>query len=524
MGGHAVPAEPGSPVPAAPTAPRPLHVHFLGICGYAVSGAALLAQQLGHVVTGSDEQAYPPVSDIVTEAGIRWENSHDPANLDRWGVPDLVVVGNQVRPHNEEWLEARRRGLPISSEIEFYVSLTEGRLRLSVCGTHGKTTTSALLIHMLARCGMDPGFRLGSTSLDLGGSARLGTGPFVFEGDEYTTAPWDPRPKFLHTRPAAACVTRLEWDHPDVYPSPEAYRAPFVQLAQAMPPEGLLMLCADDPDALALGVHARCRVAVYGEGEEADWRVTRLGDDGAVQRFRVDCRELSVPEVSLTFPGRHNALNATAALALATFAGARIDGCVQACADFRGPARRFEILGTAGGITVVDDYAHHPTEAWAAINAARARYGRARIIAVHTPHTYSRTLTLLEDYRKSFVEADVVVLGPIEAARERHLPATVSSADVAERITGRELHLVADSAEGVDLVLRLARPGDVVVVLSLGGFDKIARRIHAALVEREGDAATGRSRVDADAGTEPAGHGAPEESPAGDPHPGDAHG
>ena len=487
-------AEPGAeatPPASAGSGPRPQHVHFLGICGYAVSGAALLAQQLGHTVTGSDEHAYPPVSDIVTAAGIPWENRHDPANLDRWGLPDLVVVGNQVRPLNDEWLEAKRRGLPLSSEVEFFVSLTEGRLRLSVCGTHGKTTTSALLIHMLDRCGMDPGFRLGSTSLDVGGSARLGTGPFVFEGDEYTTAPWDRRPKFLHMRPVAACVTRLEWDHPDVYPSPEAYRTPFVELASAMPRDGLLVLCGDDPDALSLREQAACPVTVYGEGEGAGWRVTRLGDDGAVQRFRIDGPELEIPEVALTFPGRHNALNATAALALAGFAGAPIPECVAACADFRGPARRFEILGTAGGVTVVDDYAHHPTEAWAAINAARARYGQARIIAVHTPHTYSRTLTLLEDYRRSFEEADVVVLGPIEAARERGQAATVASADVAARVTGREVHLVGGSGEGVELLLRLAEPGDVIVVLSLGGFDKIARRVHAALLERAAEAPRG---------------------------------
>lgn len=485
------PPLPGSPG-GAPCAPRPRHVHFMGICGYAVSGAAILAKQMGDLVTGSDEQAYPPVSDIVTAAGIPWENRHDPRNLDRWGVPDLVVVGNQVRPLNEEWLEAKRRGLPLTSEVEFFVSLTGSRLRLSVCGTHGKTTTSALLIHMLARCGMDPGFRLGSTSLDVGGSARLGTGPFVFEGDEYTTAPWDPRPKFLHTRPRAACVTRLEWDHPDVYPSPEAYRKPFVQLAEKMPADGLLVLCGDDPDALALRAHAACPVAVYGEGEGSSWRVTRQDDDGSVQRFRVDCGELAVrPVVALTFPGRHNALNATAALALATFAGAPIEECVAACADFRGPARRFEILGAPGGIAVVDDYAHHPTEVWAAINAARARYGSARIIAVHTPHTYSRTLTLLEDYRRSFEEADVVVLGPIEAARERGQAATVSSADVAARIAGREVHLVGGSDQGVELVLGLARPGDVVLVLSLGGFDKIAHRIHGALAERAGEAERG---------------------------------
>ncbi len=481
------PDAPRTPTPPAASTGRPRHVHFLGICGYAVSGAALLAQQLGDLVTGSDEHAYPPVSDIVTAAGIPWENRHDPANLDRWGVPDLVVVGNQVRPLNEEWLEARRRGLPITSEVEFYVSLTGERLRLSVCGTHGKTTTAALLIHMLDRCGMDPGFRLGSTSLDLGGSARLGSGPFVFEGDEYTTAPWDPRPKFLHMRPAASCVTRLEWDHPDVYPSPEAYREPFVQLAETMPEDGLLVLCGDDPQALGLRGRATCRVIVYGEGGDADWRVTRLHDDGAVQRFRIDGPQLSVPEVALTFPGRHNALNATAALALAGFAGAPVAGCVAACASFRGPARRFEILGTVAGVTVVDDYAHHPTEVWAAINAARARYGDARIIAVHTPHTYSRTRTLLEDYRRSFEEADVVVLGPVEAARERLQPATVSSADVAARVTGREVHLVDGSAEALDLIRKFARPGDVVLILSLEGFDKIAGRVHAALGERSAE-------------------------------------
>ena len=461
------------------------HVHFLGICGYAVSGAAMLAQQLGDTVTGSDEQAYPPVSDIVTEAGIPWVDFHDPATLDRWGEPDLVVVGNQVRPHNPEWLEAQRRGLPLMSEIAFFVSLTEDRLRISVCGTHGKTTTSALLTRMLDAAGLDPGFRLGSTSLDFGVSARLGSGPFVFEGDEYTTSPWDARPKFLHTRPMAACVTRLELDHPDVYPTLEAYRAPFITLVETMPPDGLLVLCGDDPEALGLRRHASCPVIVYGVSAAADWRVSGIDDDGTVQHFRVDA-DVEVPEVALTFPGRHNALNATAALALARFAGASIEDAVAACTAFRGPARRFEILESVGGITVIDDYAHHPTEVWAAINAARARYGRARIIAVHTPHTYSRTLTLLEDYRHSFEDADVVVLGPIEAARERHLPVTVTSADVAARVTGRDVLLVDSSEEGVALLAAMARPGDVVLVLSLGGFDKIARRVHQALQELHG--------------------------------------
>ena len=458
------------------------HVHFLGICGYATSGAAMLALESGDTVTGSDDFAYPPTTDMITAAGIRWENHSDPENLTRWGLPDLVVVGNQTRASNTELGAARERGLPVISEIEFYTSLTEGRMRLTVCGTHGKTTTSALLVHMLNRAGMDPGFRLGSTSLDVGGSARLGSGPFVFEGDEYTTAPWDPRPKFLHTRPHAACVTRLELDHPDVYPTLEAYRAPFIKLAESMPEDGLLALFGDEPECAALRVPANCRVVTYGASVDCNWRVTRSRDDGRLQRFAIERHDGATLDVSLTFPGEHNAFNACSALLLASFAGAPLDVAISACVDFRGPARRFEVLGDAGGVTVIDDYAHHPTEVAAAIAAARRRYGERRIVAIHTPHTYSRTLTLLEEYRASFKLADTVVLGPVEAARERGQPATVSSHDVAARVEPtRDVHVVASSDEAIALLTELARRDDVMLVLSLGGFDKLAPRLHDAL-------------------------------------------
>ena len=460
---------------------RARHVHFLGICGYAVSGAALLAQERGWRVTGSDDFAYPPTTYILTAAGVEWVDGSDPANLDRWGLPDLVIVGNQTRPHNPEWLAARDRGLPVSSEIEFYVDLVGDRLRLSVCGTHGKTTTSTLLAHMLSIAGMDPGFRLGSTSLDHGASARLGSGPFVFEGDEYTTAPWDRRPKFLHTRPQAACVTRLELDHPDIYASLDEYRAPFIELAKTMPADGLLVLCADDPEALALRDHAVCGVVTYGTAADADRRVTVRGSDAQLQHFSIS-RDGAPTEVALTFPGVHNALNATAALILAERAGADEAAALDACRSFRGPSRRFEVLGDVDGVIVVDDYAHHPTEVEATIDAARQRWPEHRLIAVHTPHTYSRTLTLLEDYRRSFNGADVVVLGPIEAARERGQPATVSSEDVAARAgPTRDVHVVDSAESGIALLQSMARDGDVILILSLGGFDKIAQRLHRAL-------------------------------------------
>jgi UDP-N-acetylmuramate--L-alanine ligase len=456
------------------------HVHFLGICGYAVSGAALLAREQGWRVSGSDDAAYPPTTDILTAAGVDWVDGSDPANLDRWGTPDLVVVGNQTRPGNPEWLAARDRGLPTSSEIEFYTRLAGDRLRIAVCGTHGKTTTSSLLAHMLATSGLDPGFRLGATSLDLGRSARLGSGPFVFEGDEYTTAPWDSRPKFLHIAPHSACVTRLELDHPDVYPTIDAYRAPFVELAGSMPPDGLLVLCADDAECLALREVASCRVVTYGTDPSVDLQVGPAEDDGFHQRFAVTTALDSI-DVELTLPGVHNALNATAALALAGEAGASLTACVAACATFRGPARRFEIAGEVVGVTVVDDYAHHPTEVSSALAAARARYRRRRVIAIHTPHTYSRTLTLLDEYATSFADADVVILGPIEAARERGQKATISSEDVAARVGSGAVSVVESSQAAIDRVLGIARPGDVVVVLSLGGFDKIAQRLVAAL-------------------------------------------
>ena len=471
------------------------HVHFLGICGYAVSGAALLAKERGYLVTGSDEDAYPPVTDTLDRAGIRWVNHHGAENLDMAGSPDLVVVAAGVREGNPEWLEAVRRGLRVVSEAEFYEEMTRDRVRLTVTGTHGKTTTASLLAWMLERAGMSPGFRVGVTSRDFDATARLGDGRvFVFEGDEYTTAPWDPRPKFLHTHPFAACVTRLELDHPDVYPTFEEYRAPFVELVREMPADGLLALCADDPECLALAQHARCRVVTYGFGENADWRAEsrphismRVHGQPSRQHFAITRRDggPAVPPVALTVPGRHNVLNAAAALILAESVGADLAECARACADFKGAARRFEILGEVGLITVVDDYAHHPTEVAATIRAARER--APRIVAVYVPHTYSRTLTLLDDYAEAFTGADMLVLGPIEAARERHLAHTVSSEDVAGRVRNvPDVRVVATPEEAIEIVAATARDGDLVLCMSVRGFDDVARRILDALRERHG--------------------------------------
>ncbi|MFN2582552.1 MAG: glutamate ligase domain-containing protein, partial [Candidatus Dormibacteria bacterium] len=237
-----------------------------------------------------------------------------------------------------------------------------------------------------------------------------------------------------------------------------------------------------DAEALALRAHAPCRVVTYGFSDDADWHISHSADDGRRQRFGIERDGAAAASVRLTFPGKHNAANATAALILAVEAGAAEDVAIKACADFRGPARRFEVLGDAAGVTVVDDYAHHPTEVAAALAAARQRFGSRRLLAVHTPHTYSRTRTLLESYRDSFSDADVAVIGPIEEARERGQPRSVSSEEVAARVAPtHDVHVVASSDEAIAVLARLARDGDVIVVLSLGGFDKLAPRLLGAL-------------------------------------------
>jgi len=327
---------------------------------------------------------------------------------------------------------------------------------------------------------------LGTTSRDFGVTARLGEGrPFVFEGDEYTTAPWDARPKFLHTHPFAACVTRLELDHPDVYPTFAAYRAPFVELARSMPADGVLALCADDPECVALRPYASCRVVTYGAADDADWHVTPV----ASQRFSITRRDgVAMREVQLSLPGWHNALNATAALILADAVGAQLEACVAACATFKGASRRFEILGSASGVTVVDDYAHHPTEVAATVSAGRQRFPDGRLLVVYVPHTYSRTLTLLDDYATAFAGAHLLLLGPIEPARERHLAHTVSSGDIANLVQGvDDVRVVQASDEALAILLADARDGDAVLCLSVRGFDNIAARTLSALEQRGGD-------------------------------------
>lgn len=461
-----------------------MRIHFLGICGYAVSGLALTARDLGHEVTGSDEDAYPPTTDILTRAGIPWVNGHTVENLTRWGRPDLVVQGNQVRAGNPEAEGARAMGLPVVSEAEFWGTLTRDRMRIVVCGSHGKTTTAGLIAWILSFAGRDPGFRLGMTVSELGTSAAAwGSGrEFVFEGDEYTSAVFDLRPKFLHFAPNVAVLTNVDWDHPDVFPDPQAYEAAFAQLIDSLDPRQRLIACWDDATVRRLAARSRAPVETYGVKGDAEWQARDIAVDGSGTRFVAWHEGRQIATLFTRLSGEHNAANALAALAVAMWLEVPLPAAVEAIARFRGAGRRSEIRGQVQGVTVIDDYAHHPTEVRATLLAVRARFPSGRILACFVPHTLSRTLSLLNSYGDAFPGCALVLIGPIEAARERHLAHTVSARDVADRVQGvGEVATVGTAEEAAERLAAAARPGDTIVCMSVRGFDDVVGQTLKAL-------------------------------------------
>lgn len=471
----------------------PAHLHLLGICGYAVSGLALACQALGYTVTGSDEDAYPPTTEVLARAGIRFAPEHRPENLQLWGLPDLVVLGNQVQSGNPELEAALTRGLPVISEAEAQGRLAAHRPRAVICGTHGKTTTATLCAHMLAASGRDPGFRLGSTSRNFGVSVRLGDllggSPFVFEGDEYATSALDRRAKFLHWKPRVAAVLNLELDHPDLYPDLEAYTTPYLELVAGLPSDGRLLVGGVDPALRQLARAAPCPVVTVG-GDRADWRLAGSRPTGtSAQLLSIQGPDGLALQMTMPLPGAHNAGNALMALAVANELGADPGAAAAAGAGFLGPARRFEVLGRAGGAMVVDDYAHHPTKLRATIRAARELVGPgSQLVVVHVPHTFSRTRALLPDYRGAFAGADLLVLGPIEPARERHLQGTIASEDVAAVVEGPEVVMVGSAQAAVEVVRRRVTEPALVLCCSVRGFDGVAGRILEALSAELGSA------------------------------------
>lgn len=476
--------EPAGP----PLTQRPLHLHLIAIGGTGMAPLACLLQAEGHRVTGSDGPLYPPMSNLLEQAGIVPWTGFDPAHLTP--SPDFVVVGNAVRRDNPEAVEAERLGLErLSMPAALARFFLADRAPLVVAGTHGKTTTTAMAAWVYTACGRDPGFLVGGVPIDLGASFHRGTGRrFVIEGDEYNAAYFDRGAKFLHYRPESVVLTSLEHDHADLYPDFASLRRAFARLVALIPPSGRLLACGDSPAVRELAGEARCRVTLYGLDSGNDVTLEAPPGFGARGLELVVCdREVGTCAVTIPIWGRHNATNALGVWTAARADGIDPDRLVDAFRRFHGVRRRQEVIGEAAGVAVVDDFAHHPTAVGCTLEALRERFPERRLLALFEPRSLTAGRAALQGgYREAFAGADLVFFAPLFhrdrlAPEERlDLPRLVADLTAAGHLARATESLDALAEE----VLAAVRPGDVVVTMSSGSFGQMPRRLLAALAER----------------------------------------
>ncbi len=485
-----------------------MHVHFVAVAGTGMGALAGLFKASGHEVSGSDTSFYPPMGPALERWGIRLVEGFDPKHLDP--KPDLVVIGNVCRPTNVEARAAIDGGLKTSSMAHALAEhVLEGRSPLVVGGTHGKTTTSALAAHILFEAGCDPGFLIGglpknfdtsfripertSRGLPLLGAARGARArktPFVVEGDEYDTAFFEKTPKFWHYRPEVAIVTSIEHDHIDIYPDASSYEAAFRGFFDRIPESGLLVAAANDKTVVRLAREAKCEVAYYAldgddmHGAPPHWLACPVyaGPDG--QTFDLFVGGVSAGRVALGVPGLHNVRNAVAALAAACQGyGVDVKKAIAALATFAGVRRRQDLLFVERGVSVYDDFAHHPTAVRETLAALRAKHPDGSLFAVFEPRSATACRSLHQiDYETAFDSASRVMLSPLgrsdipESERldlDKLVRALLDRAVIAERATSVD-----------EIVARLAteaHPGDTVALLSNGAFGGIYDKLRAAL-------------------------------------------
>ncbi len=464
-------------------------VHLMGICGTAMAALAGLLQAGGLLVSGSDQQVYPPMSDFLAGLGIEVLSGYRAEHLA--SRPDLVIVGNVItraNPEAQALAELRLPYLSLPQAVGHF--LLAGKTSLVVTGTHGKTTTSSLLASMLHYLGADPGFMIGGIVQEFGRNFRLGQGPYcVVEGDEYDTAFFDKGPKFLHYRPRIAVITSIEFDHADIYADLEAVIASFRRLVAIMPEDGALVANLDDPVVAQVCREANCPVFGYGEGQGLTWRLAELDirPDGTWFSVYKDGRPQG--RFHTRMPGRHNALNSLAVIAVLERLGFAVADLAVHLPRFPGVRRRQEVRGEVDGVTVIDDFAHHPTAVRETLAALRAAYPGRRLVAVFEPRTNSsRRRVFQDDYALVFDQADEVIVKeppPLAALNEEsRFSATRLIADLNRR--GLKAAYQPDTGSIIEDLSRSARPGDVIAIMSNGGFDNIHPRLLDRLAHRGG--------------------------------------
>ncbi|MCK4728883.1 MAG: UDP-N-acetylmuramate:L-alanyl-gamma-D-glutamyl-meso-diaminopimelate ligase [Desulfobacterales bacterium] len=458
-------------------------IHLIAICGTGMGALAGMLKEAGFEVTGSDHHVYPPMSVFLSQLGIEIFEGFRPEHFAH--RPDLVVVGNAVSKDNPEVAAMFELAIPYCSlpqaQNRFFMT---GKGALVVTGTHGKTTTSALLAWVLAIAGLNPGFMVGGILKNFGRNYNIGGGAhFVVEGDEYDTAFFDKGPKFLHYTPSRAILTSIEFDHADIYRDLAHVKNSFSDFIAAMPQEAMLAGYDGDPVVRELLTQAPCWTALYGLGERSPWRLENMHSDSPWTHFEVTRRGKHFGTFKTHLIGRHNVLNALAAIAVADDIGVPADLISRALETFEGVKRRQEVRGIKNDIIVMDDFAHHPTEVKETVAAVSSFYSDKRIVAVFEPRTNSSRRKVFQDkYPDSFDMADLVCIREPPLLDKIPVEERFSSEQLTQDLQGRgkEAHYFADTEAIIDYLVGVAQPEDVILIMSNGGFDNI----HEKLLER----------------------------------------
>jgi len=461
------------------------HVHILGICGTAMGAFAGLLKALGFQVTGSDSHPYPPMSTQLERQGIPVFNGYSPTNLEP--RPDLVVIGNVIRQDNPEAVEVLAKGIPYTSMPAALAELCiRDQHSLVVAGTHGKTTTSALLAWCLHHAGYNPGFLIGGELINFGRNFGVGKpGFFVVEGDEYDTAFFDKGPKFLHYRPRSAIITSVEFDHADIYTDIRHVKSSFKQFLELVPPDGRIIACTDYEHLESLLIYAKTKPITYALRAESDYSgfIEETGPEG--MRF-VITRGGGGPIANLHTPlyGKHNLLNVIAVTLLLRELGLSVETIQGGLATFKGVKRRQEVFAEINGITLIDDFAHHPTAVQVTIDAVRARYPGRRLWAVFEPRSNTtRRRVFQERFNHVFGGADKVLIADVYKADDLPEEERFSPRELADTINacGGDARALSSVDEIIDTLFKESQPGDVILIMSNGGFGGLYKKLPAAL-------------------------------------------
>ncbi len=454
-------------------------IHMVGIGGIGMSSIAEVLLVRGFRVTGSDLKK-SDVTDRLESLGATVYEGHA---ADHVGDAHVVVYSSAVDPaRNPETREAERRRIPLIPRAVMLGELMRMKFGIGIAGTHGKTTTTSMVGLVVDAGGFDPTIIVGGKVQAYDSNAVAGEGDIiVIEADEYDRT-------FLRLTPSLAVITNIEVDHLDIYRDLDDIEDAFVQYANTVPFFGAAIVCLDDPNVQAILSRIDRRLVTYGTSRQAEIRAEQIRQEGLHSRFEVYRHDDRLGEVTVQVPGMHNVRNALAAVAVGLELDIPFEDIRAGLARFTGVQRRFQRLGEVGGVVVVDDYAHHPTEVAATLAAAAAGYPDRRIVAVFQPHLYSRTWTFRDDFARAFVDTDVLVVTDVYGAREAPVEGVSGQliADLAARYGHREVHYVADKAQLPDYVAALAAPGDVVITMGAGDIWRLSRHLVDALRAREG--------------------------------------